>query len=59
MLIRKITITLIFCLISLNLYATDAAREAQYAREISAGNARDEVIWLGEPNKRFLGMSTN
>ncbi|SHE20956.1 DUF3530 family protein [methanotrophic endosymbiont of Bathymodiolus puteoserpentis (Logatchev)] len=54
MLIRKITITLIFCLISLNLYATDAAREAQYAREISAGNARDEVIWLGEPNKRFL-----
>jgi hypothetical protein len=42
MLIRKITITLIFCLISLNLYATDAAREAQYAKEISAGNARDE-----------------
>ncbi|MDF1583231.1 MAG: DUF3530 family protein [Methyloprofundus sp.] len=54
MLIRKVAIALIFCLISLTLYATDATREAQYAREISAGSAKNEVIWLGEPNKRFL-----
>jgi len=54
MLIRKVVIALIFCLISLNLYASDAAREAQYAREISAGNTKDEIIWLGEPNKPFL-----
>jgi len=51
---RNVAVALIFYLISLNLYATDAAREAQYASEISAGIAKDEVIWLGESNKRFL-----
>jgi len=55
MLIRKVVVVvLIFGLTSLNLYSSDAAREAQYAREISASNIKDEIIWLGEPEKRFL-----
>ncbi len=56
MLIRKVAVALIFYLICHDLYATDAAREAEYAGEISAGIAKDEVIWLGESNKRFLAL---
>ncbi|MCF7970781.1 MAG: alpha/beta hydrolase family protein [Methylococcaceae bacterium] len=56
MFMRKVAVSLIFYFISLNLYATDTGREAQYASEIAVGIAKSEVVWLGESNNRFLAL---